>query len=360
MALARALAKRPKVLLLDEPLGALDKKLREETQFELIDLQDELGLTFVIVTHDQEEAMTVADRISVMDHGKIVQIATPAEIYEAPNSRYVADFIGSVNLFEGDGRQRPAPSASSSRRRTGSPIRADEREPRAPQGQTAWFAVRPEKVRIGHDAPADAAVNAVAGEVLGHRLSRRHDALQRAARRPGKLVRASLMNAERTVERPITWEDKVWLSWAPDAGVVLAKLGGLTWPSAASIPLQRRIVTWIPYLWLLVFFLAPFLIVLKISLSQVVLGQPPYVPVFDSLAEIPEKIGELSFDNYAYFVSDPLYWKAYLSSVWIAGDLDADRAPDRLSDRLRHGAGAAARSGRSSSCWSSCRSGPRS
>src|SRR5215207_6525907 len=101
VALARAVAKRPKVLLLDEPLGALDKKLREETQFELMDIQVELGITFVIVTHDQEEAMTVADRISVMDHGKIVQIAPPAEIYEAPNSRYVADFIGSVNMFEG-------------------------------------------------------------------------------------------------------------------------------------------------------------------------------------------------------------------------------------------------------------------
>ena len=101
VALARAIAKRPKVLLLDEPLGALDKKLREETQFELISLQETLGLTFVIVTHDQEEAMTVADRISVMDHGTIVQIAPPAEIYEAPNSRYVADFIGSVNIFEG-------------------------------------------------------------------------------------------------------------------------------------------------------------------------------------------------------------------------------------------------------------------
>src|SRR6185436_15529182 len=101
VALARSVAKRPKVLLLDEPLGALDKKLREETQFELMDLQQELGLTFVVVTHDQEEAMTVADRISVMDHGKIIQIAPAAEIYEAPNCRYVADFIGSVNLFEG-------------------------------------------------------------------------------------------------------------------------------------------------------------------------------------------------------------------------------------------------------------------
>ncbi len=101
VALARSLAKRPKVLLLDEPLGALDKKLREETQFELMDLQQELGLTFVVVTHDQEEAMTMADRIAVMSHGKVAQVATPAEIYEAPNSRFVADFIGDVNIFDG-------------------------------------------------------------------------------------------------------------------------------------------------------------------------------------------------------------------------------------------------------------------
>src|SRR5262249_35469218 len=101
VALARSLAKKPKVLLLDEPLGALDKKLREETQFELIDLQMTLGLTFLIVTHDQEEAMTLADRIAVMNHGRIIQVATPAEVYEQPNSRYVADFIGDINLLEG-------------------------------------------------------------------------------------------------------------------------------------------------------------------------------------------------------------------------------------------------------------------
>ena len=101
VALARALAKRPKVLLLDEPLGALDKKLREETQFELMDLQQTLGLTFIIVTHDQEEAMTVADRIAVMDHGKLVQVSPPSELYEQPRSRYVADFIGDINLIPG-------------------------------------------------------------------------------------------------------------------------------------------------------------------------------------------------------------------------------------------------------------------
>src|SRR6187397_127614 len=101
VALARSVAKRPKVLLLDEPLGALDKKLREETQFELMDLQQNLGLTFVVVTHVQEEAMTMADRIAIMDKGKVMQVATPAEVYEAPNSKFVADFIGNVNMFEG-------------------------------------------------------------------------------------------------------------------------------------------------------------------------------------------------------------------------------------------------------------------
>ena len=101
VALARSLVKRPRVLLLDEPLAALDKKLRGETQFELMQLQEKLGLTFIIVTHDQQEAMTVADRIGVMDHGRLIQVATPTEIYERPNSRWVADFIGDINLIEG-------------------------------------------------------------------------------------------------------------------------------------------------------------------------------------------------------------------------------------------------------------------
>jgi putrescine transport system ATP-binding protein len=101
VALARSVAKRPKVLLLDEPLGALDKKLREETQFELMDLQEKLGMTFLIVTHDQEEAMTVADRIAVMNDGTFEQIAPPSVIYEEPKSRYVAGFIGDINILEG-------------------------------------------------------------------------------------------------------------------------------------------------------------------------------------------------------------------------------------------------------------------
>jgi putrescine transport system ATP-binding protein len=101
VALARSLVKRPKLLLLDEPLGALDRKLREHTQFELVNIQERLGVTFVVVTHDQEESMTLASRIGVMNHGEIVQVGTPTDIYEYPNSRFVADFIGSVNMFEG-------------------------------------------------------------------------------------------------------------------------------------------------------------------------------------------------------------------------------------------------------------------
>jgi putrescine transport system ATP-binding protein len=219
VALARAVAKRPKVLLLDEPLGALDKKLREETQFELISLQETLGLTFVIVTHDQEEAMTVADRISVMDQGRIVQVATPAEIYEAPNSRYVADFIGSVNIFEGIVQNA---SAERTTLVAGDGLTIESTSGGATKGQTAWFAVRPEKVRISHDAPANSKVNAVAGEVWD--IAYFGDMTLYNVRLPsGQEARATMMNAHRTVERPITWEDKVWLSWTDDSGVILLK-----------------------------------------------------------------------------------------------------------------------------------------
>ncbi len=218
VALARAIVKRPKVLLLDEPLGALDKKLREETQFELIDLQYQVGLTFVIVTHDQEEAMTVADRISVMDEGKIVQVATPSEIYEAPKTRYIADFIGSVNLFGG-----PVEATNGNVVRIVAkegPTIETESGVEVGKGQEVWFAIRPEKVRIAHDAPANSSINCTEGEVAD--IAYFGDMTLYNVRLPsGKSVRASLMNAERTVEQPITWDDRVWLSWASDAGVVL-------------------------------------------------------------------------------------------------------------------------------------------
>jgi putrescine transport system ATP-binding protein len=221
VALARALAKRPKVLLLDEPLGALDKKLREETQFELTDLQYDLGLTFVIVTHDQEEAMTLADRIAVMDHGKIVQIGTPAEIYEQPNSRYVADFIGNINLLEGKVQSATGGTVRMESTGTGATIVVNQ-DVAAEPGNTAWFAVRPEKLSVSLDQPGDTAANALSGEVID--IGYLGDISVYHIRLPtGAMVKATLTNRTRMVERPITWNDKVWLTWSPDAGVVLTK-----------------------------------------------------------------------------------------------------------------------------------------
>ncbi|MDC7743124.1 ABC transporter ATP-binding protein [Rhizobium binxianense] len=218
VALARSLAKRPKVLLLDEPLGALDKKLREETQFELMDLQQSLGLTFVVVTHDQEEAMTMADRIAVMSHGKVVQVATPAEIYEAPNSRFVADFIGDVNIFDG----KVASSGNGSVEisvDSGFSVRvASSETPSA--GSAVGFAIRPEKMRVGRAAPANASVNAAKGELwdiayLGD-MTVFHVKLQ-----SGNIVKASSLNAQRSVDDPFTYDQEVWVSFDENAGVLL-------------------------------------------------------------------------------------------------------------------------------------------
>jgi putrescine transport system ATP-binding protein len=220
VALARSLAKKPKVLLLDEPLGALDRKLREETQFELSDLQVDLGMTFIIVTHDQEEAMTLADRIAVMDHGKIVQIGTPAEIYEQPNSRYVADFIGTINLLEGTIAAANGGAIQIRHGGTGTVIDVDLQDVQASVGDAAWFAVRPEKVAISLSAPADPSVNAVQGEVWD--IEYLGDVSIYHVRLPsGATLKATVANATRLVERPITWEDKVWLTWSRDGGVVL-------------------------------------------------------------------------------------------------------------------------------------------
>ncbi|MDH0613232.1 MULTISPECIES: ABC transporter ATP-binding protein [unclassified Agrobacterium] len=224
VALARSLAKRPKVLLLDEPLGALDKKLREETQFELMDIQTNLGLTFLIVTHDQEEAMTVSDRIAVMDKGIVVQVATPAEIYEAPNSRYVADFIGDINIFDA----KVVDNASD----IGKPglVTLDceglkvavEQECAAATGSQVAYAIRPEKVRISLDQPADSSVNSAYGEVwdIGY-LGDFSVFIVKLA--DGRVLRAAQANVSRLVDRPITFGDMVWLNWKPDSGLVLTR-----------------------------------------------------------------------------------------------------------------------------------------
>lgn len=219
VALARSLAKRPKVLLLDEPLGALDKKLREETQFELMDLQQDLGLTFIVVTHDQDEAMAMADRIAIMDQGKVMQVATPAEIYEAPVSRFVADFVGSINLLEGKLVELNS-SGGRIQDVSGTEFHISDRRG-AQVGETVWLAVRPEKVRVTRNRPSDVR-NALQGEIwdiayLGDMT------IYNVKLGDGRLIKASMINSLRVVQDALTWHDQAWISFAEDAGVILVR-----------------------------------------------------------------------------------------------------------------------------------------
>ena len=222
VALARALAKRPSVLLLDEPLAALDKKLREETQFELIDLQVELGTTFLMVTHDQEEAMTLADRIAVMDRGRIVQVATPGEVYEQPRTRFVAEFVGDVNIVEGDVLGRDEEGWRVATPLSAAPLVADDPGEELSPGQRVAVAVRPEKMVLHRDAPGEGTPNVLAGTVwdigyLGDWT------IYRVRIGDGPIWRVSRANATRFVERPTGWEDRVHLTFAPSAAVILAR-----------------------------------------------------------------------------------------------------------------------------------------
>jgi putrescine transport system ATP-binding protein len=218
VALARALVKRPRILLLDEPMAALDKKLRGETQFELMELQRRLGLTFIIVTHDQSEAMTLADRIAVMDRGKLMQVAPPAEIYEQPNSRWVADFIGNVNLFEGKVGSDGASVEGTALGRLQISAKID-----AAPGATVWVAVRPEKIKLtaneSGQSPADA--NSIAATVtdigyLGD-LS-----IYRLRTDDGAALQVAMANTMRSADA-IGWNRKVSVTIPPDAAIVLTR-----------------------------------------------------------------------------------------------------------------------------------------
>jgi putrescine transport system ATP-binding protein len=220
VALARSLVKRPKLLLLDEPLGALDKKLREHTQFELISLQDKLGVTFIVVTHDQEEAMTLASRIGVMNHGEIVQAGTPSEIYEFPSSKFVADFVGSVNMFEGKLIEDEPDYVRIGSAELGGTIYVSHGIS-APPEAVVWAAVRPEKIFMSTTVPQGGADNVVRGAVQD--IAYLGDLSIYLVKLPtGKVVRVTQPNTSRHAEA-ITWDQQVYLSWDATSPVVVTR-----------------------------------------------------------------------------------------------------------------------------------------
>jgi putrescine transport system ATP-binding protein len=220
VALARALAKQPKLLLLDEPLAALDRKLREETQFELVNIQHRVGITFIIVTHDQDEAMTMATRLAVMEHGKLRQLGTPEEVYESPASRFVADFIGAANLFEGVVASSTADGVLIDSSEAGARL-AVEPYGRAIEDASIALAVRPEKIAVTAIMPAGAA-NLLRGTV--REIGYAGDvSVLKVALPSGKIVRAAIGNASRTERRVFAAGEEVWLSWPARNAVLLAE-----------------------------------------------------------------------------------------------------------------------------------------
>ena len=218
VALARALVKRPKLLLLDEPLGALDKKLREETQFELMNIQEELGVTFVVVTHDQEEAMTLATRIGVMNLGNIIQVGEPHDIYEYPNSAYVARFIGSVNMIEGRVIEDEPDRVRVESQQMESPLYINHGISCAP-GQQVNVAIRPEKVMLSRERP-EQRDNVCHGmiEDIAYMGSL---SVFRIRLDSGQEVRVTQPNIARDMGARFTWNDRVYLYWEVDSAVVL-------------------------------------------------------------------------------------------------------------------------------------------
>ena len=211
------------MLLLDEPLAALDKTLREKTQFELVNIQEKVGITFVMVTHDQEEAMTVSTRMGIMEHGRVRQVGTPGEIYEYPNSLCVAQFIGSINIFEGLVTENEADHVLIRSEEAGCDLYVSHAAS-VPAGAQVSVAIRPEKVMISTKStsaglsPGRNATRGIVKDIgyLGD-VSIYHVALP-----SGKIVLATQPNLVRLAERPVQWDDTVYLSWKPENGIVLA------------------------------------------------------------------------------------------------------------------------------------------
>ncbi|MEO8835391.1 MAG: TOBE domain-containing protein, partial [Caldimonas sp.] len=224
VALARSLAKKPQLLLLDEPLGALDRKLREETQIELANIVHDVGVTCVMVTHDQEEAMTMATRIAVMSEGRFLQVGAPAEIYDTPASRFVADFIGNVNLMDGtvveSGADHVVVDCGDVRHRIG-------HAGAAARGEQVTVALRPEKIRVERAeatepaSPADTS-NRVRGTVkdLAYFGSFTVYHLELVS---GRILKVSQSNADREAGARLTWDDAAWATWSDRSQVVLTQ-----------------------------------------------------------------------------------------------------------------------------------------
>ena len=219
VALARALVKKPKLLLLDEPLAALDKKLRKQTQFELANIQEQVGVTFIVVTHDQEEAMTLSSRMAVMDMGKFKQIGTPTEIYEFPESRFVADFIGSANIFEGKVKNSKVGHLT---------VSTDVGEvfinygQSIAEGEKIWLGLRPEKIYLSKIKPKDIGPNQIKGivEEIGYLGE---TSIYKVRLENGQIIDVSAPNQSRPMSRArgITWEDMVYLNWEPESAMLL-------------------------------------------------------------------------------------------------------------------------------------------
>ena len=219
VALARALVKKPKLLLLDEPLAALDKKLRKQTQFELANIQEQVGVTFIVVTHDQEEAMTLSSRMAVMDMGKFKQIGTPTEIYEFPESCFVADFIGSANIFEGKVISNKAGKLT---------VSTDVGEVFINNGQSIiegekiWLGLRPEKIYLSKIKPKNIRANQIKGivEEIGYLGE---TSIYKIRLENGQIIDVSAPNQSRPMSRvrEITWEDVVYLNWESESAMLL-------------------------------------------------------------------------------------------------------------------------------------------
>ena len=220
VALARSLVERPKLLLLDEPLAALDKKLREHTQFELMNIQEHLGVTFIVVTHDQQEAMTLATRIGVMNEGELIQVGTPTDIYEFPNSRFVADFIGSINVFEGRIEVDEPDHVIVQSDEAGVPLFIGHGVAAAP-GARVWVAIRPEKMHISRDDPGQQH-NCVGGIV--QEVAYMGDfSIYLVEIGGGKSVRVTQPNLTRGNPERILWDEKVFVYWDDTSAVVVTE-----------------------------------------------------------------------------------------------------------------------------------------